>query len=1108
MLPEAGTQTLSLLARLHDDQRQRWQRGERVLVEEYLEKNEDLRADPEGALDLIYHEVLLRERAGESPGRAEYVHRFPHLARQLHDQFEIHAALEHSVASQGYSTQMDDLASGPLLWPVLPSYEVQGEIGRGGMGVVYRAWQPDLKRAVAIKMMRAGALAGREQRARFGAEAEAVARLQHPNIVQVHAVGEDQGRPYLVLEYLSGGSLAGKLDGTPLPGPTSAALVETLARAVQHAHERGIVHRDLKPGNVLLQETQQRTEPAPDFRLSDFTLKITDFGLAKHLYSDQGQTQSGEVLGTPSYMAPEQAGGNKSIGPATDVYALGAILYELLTGRPPFKAPTSLETVFQVIHEEPVAPVRLQPNVPRDLETICLKCLNKESTKRYGSAAELAEDLRRFQACEPILARPTSPSERIYRWCRRNPAGAAAAVAATLALSLLAGTAMSTAFALQARARAKDALYEKERADEKALAEEEAKERAEAERQRSQLEAKKTAALADIFVKGIQFDDPLGLSGHFVCVPRAVGQKLPAEAILQHGARRTGESLKGQWEVEATVRDAVGNVYRTLGMYTESEAQLQAGLELRQQHLGPDDLELAASLRNLGVLYHQRSNSELGDYERAAALYEEALAIRRRQPEPDELLISDVLYYQAWLFTQREDYAQARKLFREVLDLRRKHLGEEHRDVLLTRIGMVGVDVAEGHDVAGVFEVLPTVVAMVKQQGDEELAGLVGLFSQALVSHACQHYEASRDVMRTCVQRARRWGGERHFYLAMALYFLADNLEKLGDVSSAEKCYLECLDIARQTVGFEHQIVSFTVLRNYARLLARLGRRGEAESWLRTFRLAWEGRYGKGDFQLANFLMTCADLFEEWGVAPAHETVCREARALYDRYGGPRFRLYTECLNSLAVACLRQGKKAEAESLLRSALLLVRQQRDGKTEHLARVLTNLGQALIAQHKLVEVETFLKEAYSIHKRLTVSGGLALPGIASLVGSSRSVVPAFVRAGSLPDTLSQLSRFCRVQGKITEAARWSTEHRRLCYRDPDQLYEVAQEYLECARLAGAEKQHYRDEALTCLRQAIDAGYCNVDRLKTDRALDSLRGLSDFAAVLRGLERKTSR
>jgi serine/threonine protein kinase/peroxiredoxin len=315
----------------------------------------------------------------------------------------------------------DGTTAGDIPRPSVLGYEILGELGRGGMGVVYKARQLRLNRPVALKMILAGAHAGSKEHERFRSEAEAVARLQHPNIVQIHEIGESEGRPYFSLEYVEGGSLAQKLDGTPQSSRQASQLIEALARAMEVAHQHNIVHRDLKPANVLLTR--------------DGTPKITDFGLAKQMDSEQGQTRSGAILGTPSYMAPEQAAGRtRQIGPAADVYALGAILYELLTGRPPFRGETPMDTMFQAIAEDPVPPTRLQPKVPRDLETICLKCLQKEPAKRYAGALALAEDLQRFRNNLPIEARPIGIGERSLKWMRRRPA-----VAALLLVCALAG---------------------------------------------------------------------------------------------------------------------------------------------------------------------------------------------------------------------------------------------------------------------------------------------------------------------------------------------------------------------------------------------------------------------------------------------------------------------------------------------------------------------------------------------------------------------------------------------------------------------------------------------------------------------------------------------
>ena len=396
-------------------------------------------------------ERLLEELLESGGSPEEACRSCPELLPQVRADLQRLRRLEHEIDAIFPSTVPPEgpgavaLATAEL--PRIRGYEVQAVLGRGGMGVVYRARHLRLDRPVALKMLLAGTYAGQEERERFQREAEAVAGLRHANIVQLYDAGDLDGRPYFTMEFVEGGSLAQKIAGMPQPACLSAALVTQLAEAVQFAHQSGIVHRDLTPANILL--------------ATDGTPKVTDFGLARRIEGGSELTLSGVPMGTPSYMAPEQARGEKgAVGPATDVYALGAILYEILAGRPPFRAETSTGTLQQVLHDDPVPPSRLNSGVPRDLATICLKCLSKEPQRRYASAAALAEDLRRFLRGEPIAARPTGPLERLARWARRSPA-AAALLAVTLVVpiavlgvgGLLIGRQLLTARAVEADLR-------------------------------------------------------------------------------------------------------------------------------------------------------------------------------------------------------------------------------------------------------------------------------------------------------------------------------------------------------------------------------------------------------------------------------------------------------------------------------------------------------------------------------------------------------------------------------------------------------------------------------------------------------------------------------
>ncbi|MBI3411638.1 MAG: protein kinase [Planctomycetes bacterium] len=505
-------------------------------------------------------------------------------------------------------------------------YDILGELGRGGMGVVYKARQPGANRVVALKMVLASGHVDAETLARFQLEAEAVAGLQHPNIVQLYEVGEEGGCPFFSLEYIDGDSLGKKIDGVPQPPKDSARLVQCLAEAMHLAHQRGIIHRDLKPANILLTQ--------------DGVPKITDFGLAKRFEDKgEGQTRTGAIMGTPSYMAPEQAQGKtKNTGPAADIYSLGAILYDLITGRPPFRGTTLLETLQQVQNMEPLPPIRLQPSLPHDLQTICLKALEKDPAKRFTTAGELAEDLRRYLAGEPILARPTPLYERAWKWARRRPAVAAllsVCVVGVLAVLVLGGLYLDS----ERRAAEDREMQQKELAQLEAKEAESQRERAEKEKElhddavRNFLRAEKNYQRA----KGA-VDEMLSQVGQDRLAHIPQMQEIRRELLLKalkfyeefSEEQQSDQSLQREL---ARAQQRVADIRERLGEHRLAEKAYRKALELLARldstlpELQADRADTSNQFANL--LKDLKRNSD------AEKFYGEALAIRQNLYDTD-----------------------------------------------------------------------------------------------------------------------------------------------------------------------------------------------------------------------------------------------------------------------------------------------------------------------------------------------------------------------------------------------------------------------------------------------------------------------------------------
>lgn len=545
-------------------------------------------------------------------------------------------------------------------------YELIEEIARGGMGVIYKARQVKLNRMVAVKMILGGQHAGVAELARFRAEAETAARLHHPNIVAIHEVGENEGQPFFSMDFVEGQNLAQLTGNTPLPARRAAEYLRIIAEAVHYAHQQGVLHRDLKPSNVLVDAATDQPQ-------------VTDFGLAKRLEGDASLTLTGQVLGSPGFMPPEQAAGKQSeIGLTSDVYSLGAILYHLLTGRPPFVADTVTATLRMVAEAEPISPRLLNASVPRDLETICLKCLRKESSRRYASARELASDLTHILHDEPILARPASSLEKAWRWCRRKPA-----LASALLLVVIVTVGSPIAVVLINRARL-----------------------------RAQTEAAKSAQVAK-FLK-----DMLGSVGPSI----AKGQDTTMlREVLDNAAARVGLELTDQPVVQADLQMTLGDVYSELEALPEAEIMFREALRLRERTLGSESLEVAQTLNNFGDVLRRAGELDQaeavirramdvrkkllgntnpavadsmnnlalvlwqqGKLPAAEAAYREALAINKQNGIVESAVIANLYGNLALVLTAQSRREDAREFHQRALVMKRKYLGKEHPSVALT----------------------------------------------------------------------------------------------------------------------------------------------------------------------------------------------------------------------------------------------------------------------------------------------------------------------------------------------------------------------------------------------------------------------------------------
>jgi eukaryotic-like serine/threonine-protein kinase len=694
-------------------------------------------------------------------------------------------------------------------WPRIAGYEIIELLGVGGMGIVYKARQERLDRFVALKMIRAGAGARPEDLVRFETEAKAVAAIEHSNIVKIFEIGEQHDTPYFSLEYLAGGSLAKQIGGKPQPVDEAARIVEVLARAIAVAHAHRVIHRDLKPANVLV--------------AADGTLKISDFGLVKRLENDSGQTRSGSILGTPSYMAPEQARGeSQHVGPAADQYSLGAILYELLTGRPPFQGRTVVETLDLVRTTEPVAPTQLQPKTPRDLETICLKCLQKEIPRRYPDVLALAEDLRRFRAGEPILARPVSDTERLWRWCLRNRRVASLSAAVALLLVIVtAGSAIAAVTLGKANTVAEQRRLEAERKQKLAV-----------DAARAANEQNRHAVDADVNLVRL-------LDGKLRYVPAIQNER---EDLLDKAIARLKAGIQAMTDlrrdVEWAPKDEEHN-WRSLAKAYQAQAKVNLGRNKVQDAMGqfrqseeiikrlaeanPEDLDMQVILlrtqRELGHV----SMDRVGDSEAAQRYFQKALDTSRAclAKKPDGDVYKSELANSLGLLAGSEmklgHLTKAHELYYEEVKVRESfspaqaNVWESRRELasLYAQLAELNVRLGDRHEAGELHNKCDLLREQAAKERPDSWPAQHDL-GLSYNNHGYMHYPqgddaaAAREWHKKALTVFKKWASanpgdlENKHSLAQTLYYEATCALNSGDKVGAAAGFRDCLKICQE----------------------------------------------------------------------------------------------------------------------------------------------------------------------------------------------------------------------------------------------------------------------------------------------------------------------